>query len=68
MNTREKLTPDTTRSEATTATGAAFGAALAGVLVWFAEKLPFVGDIPPVIEGSMLVVVVYLVARFLPAR
>ncbi len=67
MNARRDLTPDPTRSENTTATGAAVGAAVGAIVVYFAE-LATKTDIPAPIEGSVLVVCVYLVARFLPAR
>ena len=67
MTLKHDLTPDPNRSENTTATGAAVGAAIGSILVYFAE-LATKADIPATVEGSMVVVAVYLVARFLPAR
>lgn len=62
----ERFTPDPARGENTTATGAAVGAASAGVLIWLLEKVPWFGDIPSGVEGAILVIVVYLVSRVLP--
>ena len=51
----------------TSAEGAAFGAALGAIIVYLAELLSRV-DIPAAVEGSIVVVVVYAVARLLPTR
>lgn len=67
MSIKQDLTPDPTRGENTTATGAAVGAAIGSIAVYFAELLTK-ADVPAPIEGSIVVVAVYLVARFLPAR
>jgi hypothetical protein len=67
MNARNDLQIDPNRSENTTATGAAVGAAVGSIVVYFAE-LATRADIPAPVEGAVVVVCVYLVARFLPAR
>jgi len=66
-NIRRDLTPDPNRGENTSATGAAVGAALGAIVVYFAE-LATKTDIPTSLEGAIVVVAVYLVARFLPPR
>jgi uncharacterized membrane protein YeaQ/YmgE (transglycosylase-associated protein family) len=67
MNLKDKLTPDPDRSEVTTATGASVGAAVGAILAYVLE-VTTATDLPAAIEGAVIVVCVYLVARFLPAR
>ena len=54
-------------TDSTSAEGAAFGTALGSIVVYLAELLSRV-DIPSAVEGSIVVVVVYAVARLLPPR
>ncbi len=54
-------------SNSTSAEGAAIGAAIGAILVYVAE-LATATDIPSALEGSILVVATYLVARLLPPR
>ena len=54
-------------SQNTSAEGAAVGAAVGAISVWLIETLGSV-DVPTLIEGSILIVATYLVARLLPPR
>ncbi len=51
----------------TSAEGAAVGAALGALLAWVAE-VALAMDVPVVIEGAIVVVATYILARFIPPR